>query len=208
MWRNKLPMELEIQSRLRHQNHPNIHRFLGFRIDKKRRRWRQYHEVCDLGTLDGALRAYRDPLHPRVMGEGFLWHVFDSFVEACIVLDRGNWVPSIDKHRQWKSIVHTDICPANIFLSYPLDNQGNPNFNSTETHVKTLREPGQMSHIIRVGNGADVSTSQITSRVDAKICSYPGLYLQTTIPHFSTFKMVTMNTKTIPWSRLPIKQDK
>jgi hypothetical protein len=37
-WRNKLPMELEIQSRLRHQNHPNIHRFMGYRINKKRRR--------------------------------------------------------------------------------------------------------------------------------------------------------------------------
>jgi hypothetical protein len=48
-WRNKLPMELEIQSRLRHQNHLNIHRFMGYRINKKRRRWRQYPKIAILG---------------------------------------------------------------------------------------------------------------------------------------------------------------
>jgi hypothetical protein len=57
-------------------------------------------ENCDFGTLDSAVRAYENPIHPRVMGEGFIWHVFESLVKACSVLDRGNWVPSIDKHRQ------------------------------------------------------------------------------------------------------------
>jgi hypothetical protein len=61
--------------------------------------------------------------------------------------------------------VHRDVCPANIFLSYPLDNEGNPDFNTIGTYVETLRAPEQTSQIIRVRNGADVNTPQVMSRL-------------------------------------------
>lgn len=59
-WRDKLPMELAIQTRLErrkaHEHH--VHRYHGHRIDVKKRRFRVFNKVCDMGDICQSLVWY------------------------------------------------------------------------------------------------------------------------------------------------------
>lgn len=59
-WRDKLPMELAVQTRLErrkaHEHH--VHRYYGHRIDMRKRRFRVFNEVCEMGDLVHALDWY------------------------------------------------------------------------------------------------------------------------------------------------------
>jgi hypothetical protein len=54
-WRDRLPMEIAILERLKTQDHANIHKYHGYRLDMRRLRWRLYHDYCDYGSLGLAL---------------------------------------------------------------------------------------------------------------------------------------------------------
>jgi serine/threonine protein kinase len=53
---------------------------------------------------------------PRVP-EPFLWHVFESLCIAGLLLERG--VVEHNPMRHWRTIVHRDLRPANIFFGIP-----------------------------------------------------------------------------------------
>jgi serine/threonine protein kinase len=117
-------MEIAILERLNTQDHANIHKYHGYRLDMRRLRWRLYHDYCDYGSLGLALSYNVNFDEPRV-SEAFLWHVLRSLIDASLVLERGNDKPA-DKGT-WNEIIHRDISLANIFAGYPLDDDGSPN---------------------------------------------------------------------------------
>lgn len=49
------------------------------------------------------------------MLEPFLWHVFECLCTAGLLLDRG----AAERNPMWKTIVHRDLRPVNIFLASP-----------------------------------------------------------------------------------------
>jgi serine/threonine protein kinase len=53
---------------------------------------------------------------PRIP-EAFLWHVFESLCVAGLLLERG--VVEDNPMRHWRTIVHRDLRPANIFFGMP-----------------------------------------------------------------------------------------
>ena len=59
-WRDKLPMELAIQTRLerRKEHEHHVHRYHGHRLEVKKRRFRVFNEVCDMGDICQSLDWY------------------------------------------------------------------------------------------------------------------------------------------------------
>ena len=100
----------------------------------KERRWRLYHDVCDYKNLGDALQYYG--MQRVLLGvpsadyehipEAFLWTVFNSLVDALLVLKNGNGHDV--EGGKWKEIVHLDLSLSNIFVSLPMKEDGTPNF--------------------------------------------------------------------------------
>jgi serine/threonine protein kinase len=81
------------------------------------------HRFCPLKDLDQlvdeyAIRLKNWPLEeegcPQIP-EPFLWHVFECLCTAGLLLDRG----AVERNPMWKTVVHRDLRPVNIFLAAP-----------------------------------------------------------------------------------------
>lgn len=85
--------------------------------------WRFYLELAPFGDLYNLLWKYR--FWNQYLPEPFLWHVFDSLAEAAVKLRHCDWanMPSLRNPpgppHDSDQMVHFDIKPDNIFLSYP-----------------------------------------------------------------------------------------
>jgi serine/threonine protein kinase len=64
---------------------------------------------------DGKKKRAKDA-GPRIP-EAFLWHIFESLCVAGLLLERG--AVEDNPMRRWKTIVHRDLRPANIFFGIP-----------------------------------------------------------------------------------------
>ncbi|KAL6711566.1 hypothetical protein ACN47E_004500 [Coniothyrium glycines] len=148
-WRDNLPQELAIEQRLDAQKSGNINKFHGYRLNMKEMRYRMYHDVCDYGDLQSALHYYTimHKSFPWTAGgapkdfipESFLWYVFRCLVDALLVMKKGNMDES-GEYQPWKEIVHMDLCPANIFVAAPLDEDGRPNYKAFDDSIFPMRD--------------------------------------------------------------------
>lgn len=129
-WRDRLPRDIAIQERLRAQNHNNIHRYRGYRLNMQQRRYRVYNDVCEYLNFWWMLPYYLHNGGADNLGddshipEDFLWYLFNQLATACTVLKNGNGV-NMDGN-PWKPIVHKDLHMGNIFVCPPLDEDGQP----------------------------------------------------------------------------------
>ena len=145
-WRDNLPTEIAIQTRLRAQNHQNIHQFRGHRLNMEYRRYRLFNDYCDYGDAGEMLNDYYTTFQPRPHGlpldqienhlpEGFLWHVFGQLADGVAVLRNGNGVDMPGK--PWREIVHGDLCLNNVFVIPPRGADGQPDYDVQGDPVPT-----------------------------------------------------------------------
>lgn len=86
-------------------------------------KWRFYQELAPYRDLNSLLEMYR--YWNQYLPEAFLWHIFDSLAEAAVRMRDCEWgnMPTTRRPREKRfrtdKVVHMDIKPENIFMSYP-----------------------------------------------------------------------------------------
>ncbi|KAF2652768.1 kinase-like protein [Lophiostoma macrostomum CBS 122681] len=110
----------------------------GHRLMMRKRKFRLFTEVCSGGSLYDATKALFEQWErwykhledatdsanatdeerakdeePEHIPEAYIWYVFGSLVDACLVLQRGG---KERRQKGWKPITHCDIYSANVFL--------------------------------------------------------------------------------------------
>lgn len=105
-------------------------------------RWRFYFELAPYGTLFDLMLKHQ--YWNQYLPEAFLWHVFDSLAEAAVQLRDCTWgnMPTDRNPRgpphDMDQMVHFDIKPDNIFLSYP-DHRSNHHQPGGSTFGGTMK---------------------------------------------------------------------
>jgi hypothetical protein len=92
-------------------------------VDEPKSLYRLYLHFCPFGDLGRMLWDYEE-MHQKYpiykVPEPFMWYVFDTLVDAGLVLEQGgteNLPPPEEK--SWLEIVHRDLKPDNVFLEVP-----------------------------------------------------------------------------------------
>ena len=76
-----------------------------------------YFEYCDAGTLNDIRRFYQ--MNNQLIPESFLWHAFQQLAEGLAFLHQGydhKVGPDASLPKNWKTVIHADIKPENVFL--------------------------------------------------------------------------------------------
>jgi serine/threonine protein kinase len=109
--------EIEILYRLR--DHPNIVQIKDAYVPYHRHvaPW-VVTDCCNLGTLKTCMQ--KNLTEYKCAPELFIWHVFESLVEAVRFCHCG----PVGKKAMWDPISHRDIIPGNILLHHDASNEG------------------------------------------------------------------------------------
>ncbi|KAF2768835.1 kinase-like protein [Teratosphaeria nubilosa] len=116
---NRAPKEYYIQTLLnRRDERARIAQVFAYEVDETRMVSRLYMPYCIYGDLSSFSKNYA-----RIgedIPEPFMWWVFETLVDAALVMQHGGNSPSDAQHRDrhvaWQQIVHNDLKPENIFL--------------------------------------------------------------------------------------------
>jgi serine/threonine protein kinase len=139
MYEGYAHQEIAILNELEHPGHPNIVELKDARepyhMHRNAPAWIVMN-LCNAGTLKAcvAKNLSRDRCAPEL----FVWHVFESLLEAIkychmgpLDLDPDMWDPA-----EWDPVYHRDIIPGNILLSN--DDTTNENDNTTNKPYPTV----------------------------------------------------------------------
>ena len=128
-WSNKVPKEIymhQLIERHRDDGHRHIIRYRAHRLFMKQKIYRVYLDYLPGGSLEREFeRIARMDLATKtniVFPEEYIWYYFRVLTDALQVFYQGNLHHPI--HR-WRSLIHKDIRPDNIFLG--LDPGNKPN---------------------------------------------------------------------------------
>ncbi|KAI9845162.1 MAG: hypothetical protein M1837_005047 [Sclerophora amabilis] len=75
-----------------------------------------YMEYCNLGTAHDLIRTYNHRPDRPYITEAFLWHTFHSLLKALVYLHNGAAGELLAPRPGWRSVLHKDIKPSNVFV--------------------------------------------------------------------------------------------
>lgn len=115
--------EIELMGRCNYRCIPAL---LGYDLDMTPGYASIYMDFCELGSLDSLIERFASKR--KRFPESFLWSVlFDISLALCYLQSgrdafskakRGQPLNRVDKKSGWEEIVHCDIKPANLFLTW------------------------------------------------------------------------------------------
>ncbi|KAI1516898.1 Protein kinase [Pyrenophora tritici-repentis] len=121
MGSNDAAREIGVLARL---SHPNIVCLIDSHVPDPTQRhaapW-LVTEYCNGGTLNDFIISWKEK--KEFVPEAWVWHIFESLVAAVRYLHCG---PEDSSQETWGPIIHRDIIPGNIFLTYPDPSNTNP----------------------------------------------------------------------------------
>jgi hypothetical protein len=119
--------------------------------------------------------------------------MFRSLVDACLVLRNGNGVEMQGK--QWKPIVHKDICVINVFVTFPFNEDGTTRDYENKGRYRERYDNGVMLYNVDQDSVGYVHNPQLERLLtpDSGLTSFSQVFTL----RFSTSKTTATKTKTI-----------
>ncbi|KAK4989671.1 hypothetical protein LTR66_007004 [Elasticomyces elasticus] len=109
-----VPIECHVLERLSKAKSPHVIEWFGYTMYRKRYTYRLYTEFCGFGDL-WDLTGHAGGRLP----EPFVWWVFESLVNAAIVMARGKTEGEVKDWKKVGEVVHRDMKPGNVFVGEP-----------------------------------------------------------------------------------------